>query len=102
MLPLANIRVVELSHIVAGPTAGLLAAKGEVCCLFDADDVWHPRKLSRVAEALKDPEVKSRLAANGAETVTSDRATPEALRRHLAAEIAKWVPIIQKAGVKAE
>ena len=32
-------------------------------------------------EALKDPEVKSRLAANGAETVTSDRATPEALRR---------------------
>ena len=53
-------------------------------------------------EALKDPEVKSRLAANGAETVTSDRATPEALRRHLAAEIAKWVPIIQKAGVKAE
>ena len=26
MLPLANIRVVELSHIVAGPTAGLLLA----------------------------------------------------------------------------
>ena len=53
-------------------------------------------------EALKDPEVKNRLAANGAETVTSDRATPDALRKHLAAEIAKWVPIIQKAGVKAE
>ena len=44
----------------------------------------------------------ARLAANGAETVTSDRATPDALRKHLAAEIAKWVPIIQKAGVKAE
>jgi hypothetical protein len=46
--------------------------------------------------------VKSRLAAAGAETVSAERATPDALRKHLAAEIAKWVPIIQKAGVKAE
>ena len=34
-------------------------------------------------EALKDPEVKDRLAAAGAETVASERATPEALRAHL-------------------
>jgi tripartite-type tricarboxylate transporter receptor subunit TctC len=53
-------------------------------------------------EALKDPEVKSRLAGAGAETVASERATPEALRAHLKAEIDRWVPIIRKAGVRAE
>ena len=52
--------------------------------------------------ALKDPDVKSRLAGSGAETVAQERATPEALRAHLAAEIAKWGPIIRKAGVYAE
>lgn len=74
---------------------GLYAPKGTPRPVID--------KLSAtLQEALKDPEVKSRLAANGAETVSAERATPEALRTHLAAEIDKWVPIIQKAGVKAE
>jgi tripartite-type tricarboxylate transporter receptor subunit TctC len=53
-------------------------------------------------EALKDPDVKSRLAASGAETVSSERARPEALRAHLKSEIDRWVPIIKKAGVQAE
>jgi tripartite-type tricarboxylate transporter receptor subunit TctC len=53
-------------------------------------------------EALQDPEVKGRFAAAGAETVSAERARPEALRAHLAAEIAKWVPLIKKAGVYAE
>jgi putative tricarboxylic transport membrane protein len=53
-------------------------------------------------ETLKDPEVKNRLAASGAEAVSSERAQPEALRAHLKAEIAKWGPIIKKAGVYAE
>lgn len=53
-------------------------------------------------EALKDPEVKSRLAASGAETVAPERAQPDALRAHLKAEIDKWGPIIKKAGVYAE
>jgi tripartite-type tricarboxylate transporter receptor subunit TctC len=53
-------------------------------------------------EALQDPEVKGRFAAAGAETVSPERARPEALRAHLAAEIAKWVPLIKKAGVYAE
>lgn len=74
---------------------GMYAPKGTPKAIID--------KLSAtLQEALRDPEVKSRLAANGAETVTSDRATPEALRKHLAAEIDKWVPIIHKAGVKAD
>jgi len=53
-------------------------------------------------EALKDPEVKNRLAASGAETVATERARPEALRTHLKAEIDRWVPIIRKSGVHAD
>jgi len=53
-------------------------------------------------EALKEPEVKNRLAMAGAETVAAERATPAALRAHLKSEIDKWVPIIQKAGISAE
>ena len=54
---------------------------------------------SALREALKDPEVKNRLTASGAETVSQERATPEALRAHLKAEIDKWTPVIKKAGV---
>jgi tripartite-type tricarboxylate transporter receptor subunit TctC len=57
---------------------------------------------SALQAALEDPEVKSQLAGSGAQTVARERATPEALRAHLAAEIAKWGPIIRKAGVYAE
>jgi tripartite-type tricarboxylate transporter receptor subunit TctC len=73
--------------------------------------MWAPKatpqpvidKLSAaLREALKDPDVKSRLAMAGAETVASERATPEALRDHLKAEIDRWVPIIRKAGVTAD
>src|SRR5436309_583887 len=53
-------------------------------------------------KALKDPEVSNRLAAVGAETVSSERAQPEALRAHLKSEIDRWTPIIKKAGLSAE
>src|SRR5262245_13406062 len=53
-------------------------------------------------EALKDPEVNKRLAAAGAETVSSERARPEALRTHLKSEIDRWTPIIKKAGASAD
>lgn len=60
-------------------------------------------KLSKaLQQTLQDPEVKSRLAVSGAETVSIDRATPEALRAHLKSEIDKWVPLIKKAGVYAQ
>jgi tripartite-type tricarboxylate transporter receptor subunit TctC len=56
--------------------------------------------LSRaLQEALRDPEVKARLARSGAEAVAPERGRPEVLRAHLKAEIDKWVPIIRKAGV---
>ena len=73
--------------------------------------MWAPKgtpkpvidKLSAaLQQALLGPEVKSRLAAAGAETVAAERARPEALRAHLKAEIDKWVPMIRKAGVTAD
>ena len=53
-------------------------------------------------EALRDTTVKQRFADLGTEPVEEKRATPEALRTHLKAEIEKWGPIIKKAGVYAD
>jgi tripartite-type tricarboxylate transporter receptor subunit TctC len=53
-------------------------------------------------KALKDPEVSNRLAAAGAETVSSERAEREALRAHLKSEVDRWTLIIKKAGVSAD
>jgi tripartite-type tricarboxylate transporter receptor subunit TctC len=52
--------------------------------------------------ALKDPVVIARFAELGTEPVPPARARPEALRDHLQSEIAKWAPIIRKAGVYAD
>jgi tripartite-type tricarboxylate transporter receptor subunit TctC len=52
--------------------------------------------------ALHDSNVKQRFAELGTEPVADNRATPEALRAHLKAEIDKWAPIIKKAGVYAD
>jgi tripartite-type tricarboxylate transporter receptor subunit TctC len=52
--------------------------------------------------AIKDPTVKQRFAELGAESVPENRATPEAHRSFLKAEIEKWGPIIKKAGVYAD
>ena len=53
-------------------------------------------------EALKDATVKQRFAELGVEPVSEKRATPEALRVHLKAEVDKWAPIIKKAGIYAD
>jgi tripartite-type tricarboxylate transporter receptor subunit TctC len=52
--------------------------------------------------ALKDPALNKRFADLGATTVSADRQTPDALGKHLKAEIDKWAPIIKKAGVYAD
>ncbi len=52
--------------------------------------------------ALKDPKVIERFADLGTEPVSADRATPAALEAHLAAEVAKWSPVIKAAGVYAD
>lgn len=53
-------------------------------------------------DSLKDETVKKRFADLGAEVVPLNMATPAALEAHLKSEIAKWGPIIKKAGVYAD
>jgi tripartite-type tricarboxylate transporter receptor subunit TctC len=77
--------------------------------------IWHglyaPRGTSKpvveklaaaLQEALKDNLVRTRFAELGTEPVPAERARPDALRKHLAAELEKWGPIIKKAGVYAD
>ena len=52
--------------------------------------------------ALKEPDVRKKLADLGAEIVTPDKQTPEGLRVWLKAEIDKWTPIIRAAGTYAD
>ena len=60
-------------------------------------------KLAQALQAaLKDPKVIERFADLGTEPVAQDRATPAALDQHLQAEIARWKPIIEAAGVYAD
>ena len=51
--------------------------------------------------ALADEEVVTRLGELGTAPVPEDRATPEAHREHLQAQIELWQPIIEEAGVTA-
>ncbi len=52
--------------------------------------------------ALKDPTLVQRFADLGTEPAPAERATPAYLEKFLAAEIAKWGPIIKKAGQYAD
>ena len=53
-------------------------------------------------QSLQDPQVIQRFADLGTAPVAVERATPKALQDHLMAEIARWHPIIEAAGVYAE
>ncbi|HMR31574.1 MAG TPA: tripartite tricarboxylate transporter substrate binding protein BugD [Geminicoccaceae bacterium] len=60
-------------------------------------------RLSQALQAaVQDPKVTARFADLGTVPVPPDQATPAAMDRHLAAEIVKWKPIIQEAGVYAD
>ena len=52
--------------------------------------------------AMQDPMVKQRLADLSSDIPSSDKMTPAGLKTHLEAEIAKWGPVIKKAGVYAD
>jgi tripartite-type tricarboxylate transporter receptor subunit TctC len=54
---------------------------------------------SEITAVMQDPEMRDRLAAQGAEPLTG---TPEDLRRHLAREIATWGKVVREAGIKAD
>ena len=52
--------------------------------------------------ALKDPQVKQRMADLSSEIAPPDKVSANGLKTHLEAEIAKWTPVIKKAGVYAD
>jgi tripartite-type tricarboxylate transporter receptor subunit TctC len=74
---------------------GLYAPKGTPKPVLD-------KLVSSMQAALKDPAVTGKFTDLGAVTFPPDKQTPAALEAHLKAEIAKWRPIIQKAGVYAD
>ena len=53
-------------------------------------------------DALNDADLKKKFADLGTTPEPVERRTPEVLRAHLSAEIAKWAPIIKKAAVYAD
>ena len=74
---------------------GMYAPKGTPKPVLD-------KLVAALQKALEDENLNKRFADLGATTVSKDRATPEALKKHLAAEIDRWRPVIQKAGVYAD
>jgi tripartite-type tricarboxylate transporter receptor subunit TctC len=54
---------------------------------------------SEIVALMKEPEIRDRLLAQGAEPQPGP---PEDLRKYLAGEIAKWGKVIREAGIKAE
>lgn len=52
--------------------------------------------------ALGDPALIRKFEELGAQTTPADQRSPAALQKHLQTELARWAPIIQKAGVYAD
>ena len=74
---------------------GMYAPKGTPRPVLD-------RLTAALQQAVRDPDVKSRLAALATLPVPPDKARPEALRAHLRNEIDTLGPLLQAAGVKPE
>jgi len=74
---------------------GLYAPKGTPKPVLD-------KLVNAMQAALADPDVQKRFNELGAVTYPKDKQTPQALETHLKAEIAKWAPLIKKAGQYAD
>ncbi len=74
---------------------GMYAPKGTPSAALDKIGV-------ALRAAMQDPMVKQRLADLSSDIVSADRMTPNGLKTYLESEIAKWGPVIKKAGVYAD
>jgi tripartite-type tricarboxylate transporter receptor subunit TctC len=54
---------------------------------------------AEIANALRDPEIRSRLAQENAEPLGS---TPEEYAAYLKGELERWTKVIKNAGIKLE
>jgi tripartite-type tricarboxylate transporter receptor subunit TctC len=84
-----------LSGFEVGIWHGLYAPKGTPKAVID-------RLNKALKVALKDETVKQRFADLGTEPIADNLANPAAHKTFLNAEIAKWKPIIEKAGAFAD
>jgi len=55
-----------------------------------------------IRDALKDPIFRRNMAELGAEITPDSRSTPEGFGKHVTSELAKWAPVIKKAGIYAD
>ena len=74
---------------------GLYAPKGTPKPVID-------KLVSSMQAALADADVQKRFSELGAVTYPKNMQTPQALEKHLKEEIAKWAPLIKKAGAYAD
>ena len=74
---------------------GLYAPKGTPKPILD-------KLVAALQAAVQDAGFKARLAELGAEPVPLVKANPESLRAQLQSEVAKWAPVIKKAGIYAD
>jgi tripartite-type tricarboxylate transporter receptor subunit TctC len=74
---------------------GMYAPKGTPAPVID-------KLNAALRAAMQDPMVKQRLAELSSDIPSSDKMTPAGLKTHLEAEIAKWGPVIKKAGIYAD
>ena len=84
-----------LKGFALGVWYGIYVPKGAAKPIVD-------KLVAVLQRALQDPQVIQRFADLGTAPVAVERATPTALQEHLVAEIARWHPIIEAAGVYAE
>ncbi len=74
---------------------GMYAAKGTPKPILD-------KLNTALRAAMQDANVKQRLADLSCDIAPLDKITPAGLKNHLEAEIAKWTPVIKKAGIYAD
>jgi tripartite-type tricarboxylate transporter receptor subunit TctC len=74
---------------------GLYAPKGTPKPALD-------KLVAALQSTLKDADVRKRFADLGATTYPPEKGTPQALEAHLKTEIARWAPLINKAGQYAD
>jgi tripartite-type tricarboxylate transporter receptor subunit TctC len=84
-----------LPGFAVGVWHGLYAPKGTPAPVIE-------RLNKALKVALKDDTVKQRFADLGTEPIADNLASPAAHKAHLQSEVAKWKPIIEKAGVFAD
>ena len=84
-----------LKNFSVGVWHGVWAPKGTAKPIID-------KLVAALQVALKDEGVKAKFADLGTVPEPLTRQTPEALRAQVAAEVAKWGPIIKKAGIYAD